>query len=314
MTALSGAFLTFDALGQREDLLDKIFQISPTEVPFSSMARKNKATAVTHEWQIDALSAAAANAQLEGDVYTYSAPTATTRPANTTQISYKTMAVSFTLDAVNKAGRDREFVYQSRQRGLEVKRDMEFTFMNVQTPVPQASASSGAARALRSVASWYATNDDRGTNGADGSASAAPTDGTQRDLTEDLLKGVIKNCWNAGGQPDVIMVGPVNKQKISAMAGNATRFINADERKLIAGIAFYESDFGVHKVVPNRFQRERDCHVLDMNYWGVATLRPMKTFDTARTASAFNGVVECEYTLESFNEAASGIVADLSIT
>ena len=314
MTALSGAFLTFDAIGMREDLMDKIFQISPTEVPFSTMARKNKATAVTHEWQRDALAAAAANAQLEGDVFTYSAPTATTRPVNTTQISYKTMAVSKTLDAVSKAGRDREFVYQSRQRGLELQRDCEFICLNNQTPVPQGSASSATARALRPINAWISTNADRGTNGADGSASAAATDGTQRDLTEDLLKTVIKDAWNAGGQPDVIMVGPVNKQKISAMAGNATRFVNADERKLIAGIGFYESDFGIHKIVPNRFQRERDCWVLDMNYWGVATLRPMKTSDTAVTADAYNGVVIVEKTMESFEEGASGVVADLTTT
>ena len=136
MTALSGAFLSFDAIGMREDLHPKIFQISPTEIPFTSMARKNKASHVTHEWQIDSLAAAGANAQLEGDTFTYSAPTATTRPANTTQIMYKTMAVSKTLDAVSKAGRDREFVYQSRQRGLEIQRDGEFVCMNNQTTVP----------------------------------------------------------------------------------------------------------------------------------------------------------------------------------
>jgi hypothetical protein len=311
MTALSGAFLTFDAIGMREDLMDKIFQISPTETPFTSMCRKNKATAVTHEWQIDALAAAAANAQLEGDVFTYGAPTATTRPVNTTQISYETMAVSKTLDAVSKAGRDREFVYQSRQRGLELKRDGEFILLNNQTPVDQSSASSTSARVLRPVNAWITTNDDRGDGGSDGSSSAGATDGTQRELTEDLLKGRIRVCWNAGGKPDVIMVGPVNKQKISAMAGNATRFVNADERKLIAGIGFYESDFGIHKIVPNRFQRERDAWVLDMNYWGIATLRPMKTSDTATTADAYNGVVIVEKTLESFQEAASAVIADL---
>ncbi len=143
MTVLTGAFLTFSAIGMREDLEDNIFQISPTEVPFTAMCDKIKADAVTHEWQIDSLVAAAANAQLEGDVFTYSAPSATTRPVNTTQILYKTMAVSGTVDVVSKAGRNREFVYQARQRGLELKRDLEFVMLNNQTPVPQGSASSG---------------------------------------------------------------------------------------------------------------------------------------------------------------------------
>ncbi len=315
MTVLSGALLTFTAIGQREDLMDKIFQISPTEVPFTSMARKNKAKAVTHEWQIDELEAAAANASLEGDVFTYSAPAITTKPVNTTQISTKTMAVSKTLDAVSKAGRDREFVYQSRQRGLALKRDCEFILLNNQTPVPQGSASSSTARALRPVNSWIETNDDRGSGGSDGTAGAAAGNGTQRDLTEAQLKGTIRKCWVEGGKPDVIMVGPINKQNISTdFAGNATRYINADERKLIAGIGFYESDFGIHKIIPNRFQRDRDLWVLDMNYWGIATLRPMRTSDTAVTADAYNGVVIVEKTLESFNEAASGSVVDIQDT
>ncbi len=279
------------------------------------MARKNKATAVTHEWQTDELETAAANASLEGDVFSYSAPTVTVKPVNTTQISTKTMAVSKTLDAVSKAGRDREFVYQSRQRGLALKRDCEFILLNNQTPVVQGSASSGAARLLRPVNSWIETNDDRGTGGTDGTATTAAGDattGNRRDLTESQLKGAIRKCWVEGGRPDIIMVGPVNKQNISGFAGNATRFVNADERKLIAGIGFYESDFGIHKIIPNRFSRDRDCWVLDMKYWGIATLRPMRTSDTAVTADAYNGVVIVEKTLESFNEKASGSVVDLT--
>lgn len=313
MTALSGAFLTFSVIGMREDLMDKIFQISPTEVPLTAMARKNKANAVTHEWQTDQLTAAAANAQLEGDVFTYSAPTATVRPVNTTQISYKTMAVSKTSDVVSKAGRDREFVYQSRQEGLALKRDCEFILLNNQTPVPQGSASSSTARALRPVNSWITTSGDAGAGGSDGNATTARTDGTQRDLTESQIKGEIRKCWVEGGRPDVIMCGPVNKQNISGFAGNATRYINADERKLIAGIGFYESDFGIHKIIPNRFQRDRDVWILDMSMWGIATLRPMKTSDTAITADAYNGVVVVEKTLECFNEAASSFVVDLNV-
>lgn len=312
MAIVSGEFLTFSAIGMREDLTDKIWQISPTEVPTSSMIDDEGADAVTHEWQTDALAAAAANAQLEGDVFTFSAPTATARVVNTTQILYKTMSVSETLDTVSKAGRNREFVYQARQRGLEVKRDIEFAFMNNQTPVPQASANSTTARALRPMCSWYSTNDVRGTGGADGSASTAATDGTTRDLTEDLLKEAIRLAWVAGGQPDVISVGPINKQRISGFAGNATRWVNADERKLIAGIGFYESDFGVHKVIPNRFQRERDCHVIDTRYWAKAVLRSMKTIDLAKTADSYEGAVRTEITLVSRNQAASAIIADLT--
>lgn len=279
------------------------------------MLDNQKAEAVTVEWQTDALAAAAANAQLEGDAFGFAAPTATARVVNTTQIYYKTCNVSKTLDKVSKAGRNREFVYQARQRGLEVKRDIEFSYLNNQTPVPQASASSTVARALRPVNGWITSNDDRGTGGSDGNATTAATDaaaGALRDLDENLLQGRISACWSAGGRPDVIMVGPFNKRRISTFGGNATRYVNADLNKLIAGIAFYESDFGVHKIIPNRFQRDRDCFVLDSNYWGKATLRPMTTDDVPVAADGYFGVVIEESTLVSRNQAASAVIADLT--
>ena len=67
MTIATGEFLTFSAIGNREDLADVIFNISPTDTPFMGAIAKSKATAVLHEWQLDTLAAAAANAQLEGD-------------------------------------------------------------------------------------------------------------------------------------------------------------------------------------------------------------------------------------------------------
>lgn len=312
MTIVSGTLTTFATIGQREDLADEIFMISPTETPFMAAVGKTKATAVTHEWQTDTLAAAAANAQLEGDDFTFATPAVTTRLANALQISYETVVVSKTASAVNTAGRTREMVYQLMKRQKELRRDMEFTLTNNQAPVPQASASTTVARALRPLCGWYATNDLRGSGGSDGSASAAATNGTQRALDETTFKQALRLAWVAGGEPDMVMVGPLNKQNISAFAGNATRQIMANDRRLIAGIGFYEHDFGIVKIVPNRFSRERDVHVLDTNYWAVAYLRNMKVEDIAPTGDADKGVVICEYTLESRNEAASAIVADVN--
>jgi hypothetical protein len=43
----------------REDLADVIYNISPVETPFISNAGKGTATQTNHEWQTDALEAAA---------------------------------------------------------------------------------------------------------------------------------------------------------------------------------------------------------------------------------------------------------------
>lgn len=315
MTALSGALLTFDQIGRREDLADKIYTISPTETPGLSSFDKSKATSVTHEWQTDALADAGANAQLEGDTFTFSTPAVTTRLANTTQIAYKTVAVSGTSSAVNTAGRNKEMVYQVMKRAKEVKRDMEFIVFNNQTPVPQGSASSSTARALRPVLAWYSTNVDAGTGGSNGNSTTARTDAStanRRDLTEDMLKKAVRTGWSAGGQPNLVICGPSNKQRISTFGGNATRYIDAGDR-LRAAITYYEHDFGVIKCVADRFSRDRDLHVLDSRYWGEATLRPMTTEDIAKTADADNGVVIVEFTIESRNQGASALIADLNV-
>ncbi|NIT13992.1 MAG: hypothetical protein GTN99_07065 [Candidatus Dadabacteria bacterium] len=55
MTQVTGTFDTFSAVGEREDLQDVIYNISPTETPFLSNAARMQATAVFHEWQTDSL-------------------------------------------------------------------------------------------------------------------------------------------------------------------------------------------------------------------------------------------------------------------
>lgn len=70
--------------------------------------------------------------------------------------------------------------------------------------------------------------------------------------------------------------------------------------------------FGTLRIVPNRFQRDRDLFVFDMSYWSIASLRPVRTEPLAKTGDSDVNQIVAELTLESCNEAASGIVADLT--
>ena len=112
--ALPGnTYTQYDAIGNREDLSDVIYNISPTETPFCSGISRTSASAVTHEWQTDSLAAAnTANAALEGDDASGNALTPTTRLTNVCQIVEKTVVVSGTQRAVNSAGRADELEYQ----------------------------------------------------------------------------------------------------------------------------------------------------------------------------------------------------------
>ena len=113
------------------------------------------------------------------------------------------------------------------------------------------------------------------------------------------------------------MVGPVNKQKVSAFSGIAQirKEVVGNRAATIIGAAdVYVSDFGNVNVVPNRFQRERDAFVLDPEYANVAFLRPFSTVQLAKTGDAEKRLILVEFGLKVNTEAAHGIAADLTTT
>jgi hypothetical protein len=312
-------FRTYAAIGMREDLSDIIYNIAPTDTPFMSSVGKTKATAVYHEWQTDSLAAAAANAAVEGADASTATLSPTTRVGNRTQISQKTVGVTGTLQAVDKAGRKSELAYQLSKASSEIKRDMEFTFLN--NTVQSNGTAGSTARVLGGLQTWLSSNGDFGSGGSAGSSgTTARTNGTNRTFTETELKTVIKEVFESGGSPKILMVTPAHKQTVSAFAGIAAQRYMApsDAPTTIIGAAdIYLSDFGSVSVVPNRFMLSGNsanevAFVLDPEYAAVAYLRPFQTIELAKNGDSDRTQLLVEYTLEVKNEAAHGIIADLS--
>lgn len=310
MALPTNTFNTYDSIGNREDLSDVIYRVDPTDTPFLSGATKITATAVNHEWQTQALrSAVSTNAVIEGNDAVINSSTPTVRLGNVCQISDETASVTGTQEAIKKAGRSNEMNYQMMLRGMELKRDMETVLLENQA---KNTGNTTTARKLGGIISWIATNESTSGSAPTGDGTDTRSPGTQRAFTESLLKTVLKSCWDNGGKPDTIMVGSFNKQVISGFVGRGTPIEQTSSKRIIAAIDVYESDFGVLKVVPNRFQRARDALVLQMDMWAIAYLRNMRTYDLAKTGDSMKKQLICEYTLESRNEQASGIVADLT--
>jgi hypothetical protein len=314
MALPTNTFATYEAIGNREDLSDVIYRIDPTETPFMSGIEKEKASAVNHEWQTQALAAVnTANAQLEGDDAIADATTATVRLGNVCQISRKTPRVTGTQRAVEHAGRDDEMAYQEMLKGLELKRDMEAILVG--TNQAKATGNDASARNLGSVLAWIKTNTSKGAGGADPSAATgafARTDGTQRVFTEANLKAALQSIWQAGGKPDVIMTGGFNKQVFSTFTGRASPIEDTKAKKIVAAVDAYESDFGQLKIAPNRFMRQRDVLVFQMDMWAVAYLngRRFVSFPLAKTGDSDWKEILSEYTLVARNEKSSGGVFD----
>ena len=327
MAVPSNTRVTYGAIGIREDLSNIIYNISPTETPFLSGCGRETADNTYFEWQTDALTAAAANRATEGDDPASTAVSEPTRVGNYTQISVKAVQTSGTAEAVDFAGRKSSQAYQLAKRAKEMKRDMEKMLMDNVAQSAGAGPSPGpaTARATGGLGSWVATNFHT-LGGAPsppglGSASAGTGTNTASDatstgtLTEAGMKTVIKECFDSGGTPDTILVGSANKQVISALTQTVSSLRTDANRQapahVVASVDVYVSDFGSFKIIPDRFQRARDCWFIDFDFWAVAYLRPFQTESLAKTGDSIKQMIIAEYGLMSKNQAANGFLADV---
>jgi hypothetical protein len=308
MAQVTGTTDSYDLVGIAEDVEDVIYNITPTETPLFTMCKKGKAENTLHQWQTDALAAAAANRQIEGDDAAFVTAAPTTMLSNYTQISRKTVLVSETADAVRKYGRDTELALNGNQAS--------------------SAGGSSTARSSAGIESMIAGNrilpTTSGTGTTPGYAAgvwAAPTDGTATGagstLTEDYLKSALEAAWVDGGDDSVIMVNTYQKKTIatfsgsSKFAGNYIEGGRTQQGVLVAGVDMYISDFGEHKIVLNRHQRQRTLLTLDPEYLECAWLRPIALKDLAKTGDADKKMLRGEFCLVVGNPDAHAKVSDL---
>jgi hypothetical protein len=311
MAVPTNSLQTYQSTNNAENVTNIVMNISPIDTPLLTLAKKTSAEATYTQWPIESLSAVdSANANVEGDDATVDASTTPTLVGNYCQLMDKVASVTTTQSAIKKYGVKDEMAKQMVKKGKELKRDMETTMFLNQARVVGLAA---VAQKMRGLPGWLTTNDSRGAAGADGSASAAATDGTQRAFTEALFKAVVVSCiTNADELPSVVFAGPANRANLSSqLSGNTTRFYEMKEGTLNASISVYRSDYGPLKLVMDRFQRERDMFFINPQYIGVRTLEPLQTVDLARTGLTEKKQLWTNFTLEVSNEAAHGVLADL---
>lgn len=322
MAQATGTTDSYDLIGLAEDIEDVIFNISPTETPLLTMAKRKKVSATLHQWQTDALAAAAANLAIEGDDSTYATATPTTMLSNYTQIAKKTVMVSGTADAVRKYGRKEEFAYQIAKKGKELKRDIEFTL--VQNQVSSAGGS-GTARSSAGIEAMIAGNRILGTGnitgttpGYAGGVWGAVTDGTAATMVETDLVSALEAAWQDGGDTSIVMVNSTLKRRIASFAGaSAYAGVSVNQGRtaqgvVVGGVDLYISDFGEHKITLNRYMRTGTVLCLDPEYVSVGFLRPIKFEERAKTGDATRGELLCEFTLVADNPSAHAKIQAVS--
>ena len=212
MAIVGNTFTSFDAKGIREELSNIIANISPEDVPLQSNIGSENVSNTYFEWQTDELASAHNVPVIDGDdVSSFDSTASTSRVGNYTQIARRTMIVADNLGNQDLAGRNDEVSYQLAKRGSELKRDVELVLT---ANAAKVAGNSSTARVTAGLGAWIATNTSKAGDGTDPTAvdgSDARGDGTQRDLTEAMVKDVMQQAFTEGGQPSVLMVGPYNK-------------------------------------------------------------------------------------------------------
>lgn len=298
------------------------------ETPFLSAIGTEKVTGVKPEWQVDELAAPnPSNNVPEGNSWSANATTPTTRVGNYCQISEKVLTVSGTQEVVAKAGRKSELARETAKKGVELKTDQEIILLSNQAS--SAGSGNGATnRTLGGARAWIATNDELGSGGASGGFNSstnvvdAATNGTQRAFTKALLDTNIRNVYNAGGNPRMIMLSPYNKGVFSgfmadsSVANQRYETPKNSQTTIVAAADTYLSDFGTLTVVPNRQMARagaaccRNVFLFDLTMLKQGVLRPIDRKSPEQTADAEMRVLNTEYTLIVKNEKAHGVIAD----
>jgi len=324
MVQLTGAFDTYTAIGNREQLADAIYMITPEETPFMTLVGREPIEGTHPEWQTDKLAPPSLNAQIEGDTWTFGATLPTTRVGNYSQISDKKITITRTQEKVIKAGRKSEMKRELKKQGAILKKDMEYSCL---LPKASVAGNSSTARQLGSFPAWLTTNVSRGGTGANGGFSSSsglvtlPTPGTKRAWTNTMMDDVLQSVYANGGNVTTVMVSPYCKRQFSSFSGIAQLRANQNNQSheqlaIFAGADTYVSDWGVLAIVPNRVMAT-DANIagqilcIDPTMANVGIFDDITMYEAAKQGDAERRVLVVEYSLVCRNEAAHGVVADV---
>jgi hypothetical protein len=322
MSQPTNSFDSYTAKGAREDLQDKIYQVSPESTPVLSAGRRFPVTGKFHEWQRDSLATPNKdNAVVEGDDRTGTSLTATDRVGNYVQLFDKVAVVTSTQEKVKNAGRSSEMAYQKAKAMTELKRDLEAALISNNAAV---AGNSSTARKLGGLGVMLYSNALHNGAGAtashtSGAPTTAVTAGTNRTFTEALIKTAMQSVYtNSGEMPSFISMTPSHKGTFSGFSGIAVNRFQVQKGKqgvIVGGADVYMSDFGELTIVPNYVQTTaapNDVYILNPDTYGVGYLQGFASTPLAKTGHTEKELCFVEATTVVTAEKANAKIANLT--
>lgn len=287
----------YNATGKTFDLGKLITNISPSDTPIlSRIGTAGKATQVVHHWEEDELPRPVENAQVEGAAFNVEDPGETSIKDNVCQIFSKGFGVTDTNLAVKRYNMSNKLAY-------EMQKAMKVLALDQERAIIRSNKKTLGNRATpRRMAGlpYYITS------------NVLKNGGTPRALTYQLLNDALEQVYENGGNPDVIVASPRNKRVLSMVLPLSTeRSQKAESKKMVATIDVFEGDFGVQRVVTDRWMPNTDVYVLSTQYFGMVPLRPFGRKELPKTKDATEQVIIGEITMEVRAEKASARITDL---
>ena len=292
---------TYVALGQHKELSDIVKLISPEKTPFQSAIGEETVTNHIFNWTEEELAAAGANALVEGADAPAADDNLLVERLNYTQIFGKQVSLSGTYQATALAGKTQKMAHQTQLRAAEIKRDVEWAYLNGQAAV------AGNASTARQTASFQAQVD-----------AANVVDMAGVALTGGELDEVLASIYEAGGTPDMVLAHPQLRRSLSAVLEptSLTRDIGTGS-KVNTSVTVYISDVG-EVMIGNDIHCKYnsgtgvgDIIVFDSSMVKESVLRPFAMEDLAKTGDADNKFLRVEKGLKVENQKAMGLISNV---
>ncbi len=230
--------ITYNDASRREDLMDVLADVSPDETPLLTLFGTSTARGTLHEWLNYNISRpTSVSADYEGADTTFADLTAPSRVTNKTHIIKQPIQVSRTERRMNVAAIGDPYAFQKADGLRQLKLKMEFALLNSTT----ASGASGVARSMTGIDAFIT------------SVVTARASGTSYSETE--LNDMAADAYamvSADKVFDMLLVTVKIKQAIAGFSGNATRYIQATERRLVKDVLVYDSAVGSHRILHHR--------------------------------------------------------------
>jgi hypothetical protein len=312
MVKVTNAFVTYQAVGNREDLSNAIYNIDPFDTPVMSAAKRRNVKNRFFDWQTEFLPTVnASNAQIEGFILANNLSQPTVRQQNVTQISERDATVSATQEESDAAGKGSEMSHQMAMAAKVLKSDIETIMCSRQArndgsdttarntesfPHRLARATDKAAAVAGAVVGVTTSLPTLSTD-----AWAAVAGGSQVQITETMLGDAMQKAYTNGASPTILVVPPGPKRTVSTFVGRSTTQVLVGKTEVVGTVDVIATDFGRIKVIPSRWIPTDIGLLIDPDYLAVAFFRAFRQYLMGKIGDAETRMIVVEWGVETRN-------------